>query len=211
MSKCASYIDSMSATKKWILGADPGKHGAIVLINAKKKFGEYTQEDVVCIPTKVRDGKVDAVAIVDALKPYAKNIVLIVQEYVHAIYGSSAKGSFEFGDANGTLRAALSIVSYMAGTHIPVQFVQPKKWQEVVWKPISIVGSPVIDKDTGNPVKLASGAIKIKVDTKATSSVAAHATFPGVSFVPKRCTKEHDGCVDAALIAYYGKCKLLRR
>ena len=46
-------------TKKWILGADPGKNGAIVLINAKKKFGEFTSNDVVCIPTKTNNGKID--------------------------------------------------------------------------------------------------------------------------------------------------------
>ena len=56
-------------TKKWILGADPGKNGAIVLINAKKKFGEFTSDDVVCIPTKTNDGKIDVVRMVDALTP----------------------------------------------------------------------------------------------------------------------------------------------
>jgi len=198
-------------TKKWILGADPGKNGAIVLINAKKKFGEFTSDDVVCIPTKTNDGKIDVVRMVDALTPYAKDIVLMVQEHVHAIYGSSAKGSFEFGDANGALRAALSIVSHIAGTDLPVHLVMPKKWQEVAWKPISVVGAPIIDKETGEPQLLRNGSIKIKIDTKATSLSAAHSTFPGVSFVQPRCKKEHDGCVDAALIAYYGLRKLISR
>lgn len=195
-------------TKKWILGADPGKSGAVVLINAKKKYGEFTSEDVVCIPTKTIDGKVDVVRMVKELAPYAKDIVLMVQENVHAIYGSSAKGSFEFGDANGALRSALLIVSHMAGTNLPVRLVMPKKWQEVTWKPINVVGAPVLDKDTKEPQRLRNGSIKIKIDTKATSLVAAKATFPGVSFVQPRCKKEHDGCVDAALIAYYGRCKL---
>ena len=195
-------------TKKWILGADPGKNGAIVLINARKKYGEFTQEDVVCIPTKTIDGKVDVVRMVKELAPYAKDIVLMVQENVHAIYGSSAKGSFEFGDANGALRSALLIVSHMAGTNLPVHLVMPKKWQEVTWKPINVIGAPVLDKDTKEPQRLRNGSIKIKIDTKATSLVAAKATFPGVSFVQPRCKKEHDGCVDAALIAYYGRCKL---
>lgn len=195
-------------TKKWILGADPGKNGAIVLINVKKKYGEFAQEDVVCIPTKTIDGKVDVVRMVKELAPYAKDIVLMVQENVHAIYGSSAKGSFEFGDANGALRSALLIVSHMAGTNLPVHLVMPKKWQEVTWKPINVVGAPVLDKDTKEPQRLRNGSIKIKIDTKATSLVAAKATFPGVSFVQPRCKKEHDGCVDAALIAYYGRCKL---
>lgn len=196
-------------TKKWILGADPGKNGAVVLINAKKKYGEFTSEDVVCIPTKTIDGKVDVIRMVKELAPYAKDIVLMVQENVHAIYGSSAKGSFEFGDANGALRSALLIVSHMAGTNLPVRLVMPKKWQEVTWKPINVVGAPVLDKDTKEPQRLRNGSIKIKIDTKATSLVAAKATFPGVSFVQPRCKKEHDGCVDAALIAYYGRCKLL--
>lgn len=196
---------------KWILGADPGKAGAIVLINAAKSFGEFTEKDIVCIPTKVKDGKVDVNSMIDSLMPYAKDIVLMVQEHVHAIFGSSAKGSFEFGDANGSLRSILSVVSHLAGTDLPVHLVMPKKWQEAAWKRVSVVGAPVIDKDTGEPQKLSSGAIKIKVDTKATSLSAARATFPGISFVQPRCRKEHDGCVDAALIAYYGLCKLFRR
>lgn len=195
--------------KKWVLGADPGKAGAVVLINADKNFGEFSSEDVVCIPTKVKDGKVDVAKLVDALTPYAKDVVLMVQEHVHAIFGSSAKGSFEFGDANGALRAALDIVSHLAGTDLPVHLVMPKKWQATAWKKVSVVGAPVLDKGTGEPQRLANGTIKIKVDTKATSLVAARATFPGVSFIQPRCRKEHDGCVDAALIAYYGKCKLL--
>lgn len=203
----------MGKTKsnKWVLGADPGKAGAVVLINASKKSGEFTSEDIVCIPTKVKDGKVDAVYLFDQLKPYAKNIILIVQEHVHAIFGSSAKGSFEFGDANGMLKATLELSTHIAGNALSVNLVMPKKWQETAWRDISIVGAPVIDKSTGAPQKLASGAIKIKVDTKATSLAAARSIFPGVSFIQPRCRKEHDGCVDAALIAYYGLNKLLRR
>lgn len=194
--------------KKWVLGADPGKKGAIVLINAAKDFGKFTSEDVVCIPAKVKDGKLDVVNFLDALEPYRANIVLMVQEHVHAIFGSSAKGSFEFGDANGSLKAVLQISAHLAGTDIPVHLIQPKKWQDTSWKNVSVIGSPVMDEN-GNPKILSNGSIKIKVDTKATSSKAAHAIFPDVSFVPPRCKKEHDGCVDAALIAYYGLKKLL--
>lgn len=198
-----------SNSKKWILGADPGKKGAIVLINAAKDFGKFSQEDVIIIPAKVSDGKIDVVHFLEALAPYRDNIILMVQEHVHAIFGSSAKGSFEFGDANGSLKAVLQITSHLAGTDIPVHLVQPKKWQETAWKSISVIGAPVLDPN-GAPKLLANGSIKIKVDTKATSSKAAHVVFPNVSFVPPRCKKEHDGCVDAALIAYYGLKKLVR-
>lgn len=195
--------------RKWIAGADPGKAGAIVLIDASKNAGEYTQEDVVFIPAKVKDGKLNVLHFIDALKPYAKDIVLVVQEHVHAIFGSSAKGSFEFGDANGSLRTVLELACHGAKNDKNVNLVLPRRWQEVAWKGVEKLGTPVKDKETGEQVYLASGAPKIKVDTKGTSSLAAHQVFSDISFVMPRCKKEHDGCVDAALIAYYGRVTLL--
>lgn len=189
---------------QWILGADPGKHGAIVLINAEKNSGEYQSEDVVCIPSKVNMGKLDVSYIFNELKPYAKDIVYAMQEHVHAIFGSSAKGSFEFGDANGALRAAIEMSCLAAGNPQEVHLVPPKMWQKIAWYGTDVVADPKLDKTTGKPIILKSGKPKLDVDTKKTSSNAAHTIFPGVSFVMPRCRNEHDGCVDAALIAYYG-------
>lgn len=185
---------------RYILGADPGKHGAIVLIDKDDR------SDVIMIPTKVASGVVDVDAMWDALLPYRDKILFGAVEQVHAIFGSMASGTFNFGDAFGSLRSTIQLFSSRAsGNKFRVITVAPKVWQSIAWAGIEPVkGAPVKSRTTGRPKLLRSGEVQCKVDTKATSSKAAATRFPGVSFVPERCRTEHDGCVDAALIAYYG-------
>lgn len=179
---------------EWILGIDPGKHGGAVLLDAKNVCNQ------VHIPTAVKDGRVDVLFTTNALKPYADNISTAFIEDVHAIYGSAASATFEFGHAAGALYGA---VQALLGDRVQVGYIQPKSWQKVAWKGVEAEnGKAVIDSKTGKQKVLKNGKLQFKVDTKATSSAAAHALFPGVSFIPKRCRKEHDGLVDAALIAY---------
>lgn len=179
---------------EWILGIDPGKHGGAVLLDASNVCNQ------VHIPTAVKDGRVDVMFTVEALKPYAENITTAFIEDVHAIFGSAASATFEFGHAAGSLYGA---VQALLGDRVQVGYIQPKMWQKVAWKGVDTVnGKAVIDSATGKQKILKNGKLRFKVDTKATSSAAAHELFPGVSFVPKRCRKEHDGLVDAALIAY---------
>lgn len=191
---------------KWIAGADPGKKGAIVLLNAEATVGNFKKEDVICFPTKVDDsGRIDTVKIYDNLKPYLKNIVLYIQEDIHSIFGASACSNFNFGDSNGSLRAAVQVALRSAGNkNCKFALVQPKVWQKHAWKNDEIVAEPYIDKATGKPKLLSSGKVKMNTDTKQTSMNAAHRLFPETTFVMPRCKKEHDGCVDAALIALYG-------
>lgn len=179
---------------EWILGIDPGKHGGAVLLDANNVCNQ------VHIPTAVKDGRVDVMYTINALKPYMDNISTAFIEDVHAIYGSAASATFEFGHAAGALYGA---VQALLGERVQVGYIQPKLWQKVAWKGVGTVnGKAVIDSSTGKQKVLKNGKLRFKVDTKATSSAAAHSLFPGVSFVPKRCRKEHDGIVDAALIAY---------
>lgn len=180
------------------LGADPGKHGAVVLMSADRK-------EVIMIPTKVKDGCMDVVAMYEALLPYNDRIAGAAMEQVHAIFGSSAGATFDFGDANGCLRTILTILSDN-GKKYPFIIVSPKVWQKVAWYGIQKIENPIKDS-SGNQKYLKSGKPRMKVDTKATSMLAAHRLFPSVSFVPPRCRIEHDGCIDAALIAYYGRIK----
>lgn len=186
--------------RTYILGADPGKHGAIVLYN------EYDRSEVICIPAKVKDGDLDTVYLWEQLLPYKNQISIAVMEKVHALFGSSAAGTFSFGEAVGSLRALLQLLSQSSDNKFEVIEVQPKIWQKVAWSGTDIIkGEAVVDKKTGVPKVLKNGSIRRKTDTKATSMQAASELFPGVSFIPKRCRIVHDGCVDAALIAYYGQ------
>lgn len=191
---------------KWIAGADPGKKGAIVLLNAEVTVGNFKKEDVICFPTKVDDlGRIDTDTIYDNLKPYLKNIVLYIQEDIHSIFGASACSNFNFGDSNGSLRAAVQVALRSANNkNCKFALVQPKIWQKNAWKKDEIIAEPYIDKTTGKPKLLSSGKVRMNTDTKQTSMNAAHRLFPETTFVMPRCRKEHDGCVDAALIALYG-------
>lgn len=184
----------MSQSKRYVAGADPGKHGAIVLLSTAYNPARIASDDIIQLPVR-RDkiGKLDTIHIWENLLPYAPRIDLYVQEDVHALFGSSAVGTFEFGDANGALRTVLQLLGlYNDNSIAQVLAVAPKLWQKHAWKPQHIVY--LDDKD-----KLG----RKKKDTKATSMAAAKDLFPGVSFVPKRARIPHDGLIDAALIAHY--------
>lgn len=104
-----------------------------------------------------------------------------IVEEVHAIFGSSAKSNFSFGFINGFV---LGIIN---GMGVPYIMVNPKKWQKDVW-----VTQDKIFK-TGK-----------KVDTKATSVMAAKRLFPHTDFrKSSRARKFHDGLVDATLIGFW--------
>lgn len=183
----------------WILGADPGKHGGIVLFDAE----DHSKH--VHIPTKVKDDFIDVVDIVEKLNPYAESIKAAALEDVHAIFGSSASGTFNFGAAFGALKALLVMFSSLHG--FPLYMVQPKAWQKIAWFGVDVIKNPALTSG-GKPRMSKKGNPIMEVDTKATSMRAAHKLFSGVSFVPPRCRIEHDGLIDAALIGYYALVRL---
>lgn len=179
--------------KTYILGADPGKKGAIVLLSSRYDPTVIERDDIILFPTRTtKSGNIDVVGTFAFLQEYKDRIELCCMEQVHAfgVGKSSAQSTFGFGHAVGTLQTMLQLLEK------PVLTVTPPTWQKYVWKPKHIVYEESSNKGM---------EAKKKRDTKATSLNAAHDIFPGVSFVPtKRATKEHDGCVDAALIARYG-------
>lgn len=176
--------------KNYVLGADPGKKGAIVLLATSFDSKNIQEDDIIFITFKLLDDRrIDINDLYSKLKPYKKNIKFCIIEHVHAIFGSSAASTFEFGDAFGTLRTCLQLVTSPA----QVVLLPPKFWQKYVWK-----NNYIVYKNNNG---------RIQKDTKATSLKAAFELFPNVSFVLKRCRKPHDGLVDAALIAY---CALLK-
>lgn len=179
--------------KTYILGADPGKNGAIVLLSTAFNSDLIYKDDIILFPTPcTKDKELDLEAIHNFLQTYNGRIAKCYLEEVHAVASTSMGSMFTFGFVTGELYALLRLLSYEEKP-MQVEQVSPAIWQKSVWEPKHIVW-----KNTGiNERK--------KKDTKATSLNAAKDIFPGVSFITKkRSTKPHDGCVDAALIAYHG-------
>lgn len=105
----------------------------------------------------------------------------VVVEDVHAIFGASAKSTFNFGWSLGILEGML------AGMGIAYTKVAPKVWQKEMWQDI-----PLVYKSSKT------------VDTKSTSLLAAKRLFPNMDLrKSERATKPHDGIVDALLMAEY--------
>ena len=109
-----------------------------------------------------------------------------VIENVHAVFGSSAKGTFEFGKIVGVLEALL------VANDIPFTKVQPKKWQKEMWEGIPMQKKP---SSTGKTMN---------TDTKKMSLMAAKRLFPNIDLrKSKRATNPDHNKVDALLMCEY--------
>lgn len=116
----------------------------------------------------------------------------VVIEDLHSVFGSSASSNFAFGQNNGLIKGMLQTLQ------IPHTLIGPKKWQKELWqgiRPVEILVKGKTNKD---------GSPKYKVDTKATSLIAAKRLFPKESFLATERSKvPHDGIVDSVLIAEF--------
>lgn len=178
-----------------ISGIDPGVKGAVSILNNGKL--------VELISTPMFNGEIDYnefLKVSNKMKEMGVEHVFL--EQVHALFNSSAKATFSFGQAYGAAR--------MISSRFPHTLVQPKVWQAEVWqgqKEIRIAGKE--DKKTGKKSRS-------KVDTKTMSAVAAKRLFPDFDFrdiSPKtgnRLSGLNDGWTDAVLIATYGHRMLTR-
>ncbi len=176
------------------IGVDIGADGAYaIFVENKLTYGKnpYTSEEP--------DMKALLDIIFEATATAEDDIsVHAVIEDLHSVFGSSAKSNFEFGKNNGFIIGLLQI------SQIPFTKVGPKKWQKVMWEGIRPVEIPVIKKKVHQVDK--KGNLKYKVDTKATSLIAAKRLFPKETFLATERSKvPHDGIVDAVLLAEYCK------
>lgn len=169
--------------KHYLLGADPGSHGAFALLSTAYDPHLIEADDLILFPfTQKENKKLNVCEMMGFLSRYIDQIQACYLEKVHGIAHSAAAATFGFGFNTGVAYAALA---HMCDT--PIYEVFPFYWQMHIWKPRHVVW-----KVEGK-----------KKDTKATSLNAAREIFPGISFLTSpRCRKAHDGCVDAALIAY---------
>lgn len=169
---------------KCYIGIDPGNIGYIAIqVNNEWSFMSIKDNDMYAISDMLM-----------YLKEKYENIVVGMEE-VHAIFGSSAKATFSFGEIFGKLQA-LCIAH-----KIPYHLIQPKKWQACMWSnfDMSISYKKVKMKDKEITKKV--------VNTKETSANAALRLFPQLDFKrTSRCNKLDDNKIDATLI-----CEYLRR
>jgi hypothetical protein len=98
-------------------------------------------------------------------------------ESVHAIFGASAGSTFKFGVVLGIIQGILSACG------ISFEMVDPKVWTREMHR--GVVG---------------------KLKSKQKSEIAVSRLFPNVDLKESpRCTRIHDGMMDALLIAEYGR------
>lgn len=159
---------------KTYLGIDPGSKGYISVILPDNTITYFSFLDAT--PLQISD----------FLHLYKGQDVHCVMEEVHAIFGSSAKATFAFGEIFGLLKGLL------IANEIPYTLVPPKTWQKEIWTHDD-------EEKNGN-----------KIDTKKTSINAARRLYPREDFrrTPS-CKNIDDNKVDSLLIATYAKRKNL--
>lgn len=169
------------------MGIDPGEKGFITVMKDKAMiFFSIKDNDFYRIDEFLKE-----------MKELNPNIVCIMEE-VHAIFGSSAKATFSFGEINGLLKGLL------IANKIPYHLVPPKKWQGELWdsKDMVITYKDVFIK--GKETK------RKEVNTKKTSFNTASRLFPMVDFrKTERCKNPDDNKIDSILLAEYGRRKNL--
>ena len=125
------------------------------------------------------------------------SIVCVIED-VHAIFGSSAKATFQFGFNKGYL------IGLLTANQIPYVLVQPKEWQREMWgnsdmvvnyKTVNIKGKETTRKE---------------VNTKQTSINACKRLFPNLDLrKSERSKKIDDNKVDSFLMSEYARRKNL--
>lgn len=164
------------------VGIDIGANGAIAL---------FTDNSLSYMKLPKTGNEINISEVVDFILQYDTGDCHVVIEDLHSVFGSSAKSNFQFGVNNGLIIGMLQVL------RIPFTKIAPKKWQKEMWE-----GIRPIEINTGKKKK--DGTPKYKIDTKATSLIAAKRLFPKENFLPSDRSKvPHDGIVDAVLMAEY--------
>ncbi len=169
--------------RAWV-GVDPGINGGIFVINEANQMKAWK------MPT-LGDG-IDAKAICNIFKGISRaHETSVIIEQVHSIFGSSAKSNFTFGFVCGVIEAIV------VAQGLKFSKVQPKAWQSEIWITSEIEYKP-----------LEAGKVKKSINTKLTSEKAAKRLFPRFDFRGTvKSKKNHDGIIDSALLAEYGRRK----
>lgn len=172
---------------KCYIGIDPGSRG-FISVQYNGEFSFYSIED---------NDLYQLSEIMDNIRNTYSNIVCVMEQ-IHAIFGSSAKATFSFGEIYGQLQALL------IANKIPYVLIQPKTWQKEMWQNSDIA------VNYKRVVLKGKETIRKEVDTKNTSINAAKRLFPHIDFrKSERCKKIDDNKVDATLMSEYARRKNL--
>lgn len=167
--------------RKAYIGIDPGSKGFVAVDYVDGRRGWCALSE---------NGWGDVAEFLKGVKAAADGDCVCCMEEIHAVYGSSAKATFSFGECFGVLQGLL------VGLGIAYHLVPPKTWQKEIW-----VAQDKVYK---------SGGGKRAVDNKATSMRAAQRLLPGVDLRRNvKCRNMDDNKCDAALICEYGRRKNL--
>lgn len=174
--------------EKTYLGIDPGAIGFITAMfpDGTKEFYSIDEND-----------DLDLHRVLKSIKARSWEVTAVLED-VHAIFGCSAKSTFNFGEIKGILKGLL------IANEIPYTLVQPKTWQSEIWNNQDMIVSykTVIRGDKEIKQKV--------VDTKSTSINAARRLFPNIDLRKnERCKKTDDNKVDSLLMAEYARRKNL--
>jgi len=173
-----------------VIGIDPGKKGAVVVIAESGSVEKYV------MPCIGKEFDIHALDRIFFHIFHDKTCHAFIED-VHAIFGSAAGATFQFGYVCGAIRGLV------VGGEAPYTLVQPKAWQKVIYQGIPEIRKPPVKITTG---KRAGQMMKGKLDTKKMSLVAAKRLFPNVDLrKSERCKIPHEGIVDALLICEYGR------
>ncbi len=165
---------------KTYIGIDPGSKGYITVIKGQDiDFLSIAENDYYDVVLYLKNAAV-----------LSGGEIVCCMESIHAVFGSSAKATFSFGETFGVLQGLLIALG------IPYHLVPPKTWQKEMW----ITEDKVYKSKDG----------KKSINNKPTSINAARRLFPDVDFrrTPK-CKNMDDNKCDATLICEYGRRKNL--
>ena len=169
------------------LGIDVGSKGFITLNNGREyQFYSIADNDIYQLSDIFR-----------GIKDEYPNVVCVMEE-IHAIFGSSAKATFAFGEINGILKGLLM------ANKIPYHLVPPKTWQKEIWDNKDLVITYKTINKKGKDVSVKD------INTKQTSINAAKRIFPTIDLRrTEKCKNIDDNKVDSLLISEYGRRKNL--
>jgi hypothetical protein len=177
-----------------LYGIDPGKTGSIITI---ANDGQVLCKEV----TPLVGTEIDWIEFANMIRPLSNSDrPHVFLEHVHAMHNSSAKATFSFGGCFEGVKALC------AAFKLPMTLVSPKDWQKEMHQGIPQQYKPAERIKTG---KKAGQMGKPRRDPKKMSLMAVKRLFPNECLLrTPRCSKEHDGIIDALLIAEYGRRKL---
>ena len=174
---------------KTFIGIDPGSKGfcAVIYPDNSKEFVSIADNDELGLVRKLK-----------IIKDKSNGNIVACMEEIHAIFGSSAKATFSFGQIFGVLKGILIALE------IPYHLVPPKAWQKEIWINSDMVVSYKVIKRNGKEINVKD------INTKATSFNASRRLFPDVDLRrSERCRNFDDNKSDSLLVAEYARRKNL--